>query len=294
MKNVLVIFNPNAGRKLSVKYKKSVINFLLHRGCSFKTISIENLFLSHYSDSDFDTVIVIGGDGTVSKSINYFINSNINLAIIPAGTANLFAQKLGIPSNLSKALKIIDSHNTQLVDLLKINNIYSVLRVGFGYDSDIICKTPQSLKNKFGYFAYFISGIIFAFRLKQKKYNLFIDNVPFQTNASCFIIANAANMYKNIFSIADSSFLDDGIFEILILKTVNPFLFFLQFLKIIFNIRVNSPSALYLKASNIIIENEFSSCHIDGEKIKLKNNISIQICKSRINFFSNIKTSTFF
>ena len=62
MKNVLVINNPNAGRKKAAKYKKLVIQFLLRKNCSFKTIEIDKLTSTDFEN--FDTILTIGGDGT--------------------------------------------------------------------------------------------------------------------------------------------------------------------------------------------------------------------------------------
>ena len=45
-----------------------------------------------------ELVFVWGGDGMVQRSIDALAGSGVTLAIIPAGTANLFASSLGIPS----------------------------------------------------------------------------------------------------------------------------------------------------------------------------------------------------
>ena len=158
MNKVLVVFNYNAGRKQAVIHKKMIHDFLFKRGYKFKFVSIDE-FMSNDFD-EFDTIIAVGGDGTVNKVAQMVAFTDKTLAIIPTGTANLLAAKLGIPTNLRKNLKILSKENIKKIDALKINDEQCVLRCGFGYDSDIICKTPQSLKNRFGYLAYFIAGVI--------------------------------------------------------------------------------------------------------------------------------------
>lgn len=285
MKNVLVINNPNAGRKKAAKYKKLVIQFLLRKNCSFKTIEISKLTSTDFED--FDTVFAIGGDGTVNKVIPYIVNTDKVLGIIPCGTANLLAAKLNIPTNPKKALEIIDHSVIKNVDVLKVQDKYSVLRLGLGYDSDIICKTPQSLKNKFGYFAYFLAGILFALRLKQKSYTIFFNNKKLSILATCIIVANAGNMYRNLVSISNNCNLQDGKFDVFILKVKNPITFFIEFLGIIFNYKNSNSKAMYFQTNELLIKNEFSTGHIDGEKQKFKDDIKINIVPKSVKVFGN-------
>lgn len=285
MKNVLVINNPNAGRKKAAIYKKLVIQFLLRKNCHFKTIEISKLTSTDFEG--FDTIITIGGDGTVNKVIPHIINTDKVLGIIPCGTANLLAAKLNIPFNPKKALEIINRSDIKDIDVLKVQEQYSILRTGFGYDSDIICKTPQSLKNKFGYFAYFLAGILFALRLKQKSYTLFFNDKKLSILATCIIIANAGNMYRNLVSISNNCNLQDGKFDVFILKVKNPITFFLEFLGIIFNYKNSNSKAMYFQAEELLIKNDFSTGHIDGEKQKFRDDIKINIIPKSVKIFSN-------
>ena len=275
MKNVLVVFNYNAGRRQALKYKKILHKYLLKRCKKFKFISIDELEATDISE--YDTVFAAGGDGTVNDTVQKLINTDKVLGIIPSGTANLLAYALGITSDLKRTLKIFDQNNVKNIDILNINDKMSVLRCGFGYDSDIICKTPQSLKNKFGYFAYFIAGIIFALRLKLKTYVIKYDNQEIKTDATCLIIANAPNMYKNIFSVGIKSKLNDGLFDVFVLKAKNPVAFFFEFSRICFGIKKDNARVQYFKAKELKISNNWATCHIDGEKTKLKNSIKVSI-----------------
>ena len=283
MKNVLVVSNYNAGRKKAIMYKKLLHKFLMHNSENFKFITIDEL--DEINRGDYDVIFAMGGDGTVNKVIPYIINTDKTLGIIPAGTANLLAANLGLSTKLKNTLNIIKKGNTKKIDIIDINGNYCALRCGLGYDSDIICKTTQNLKNKFGYFAYFIAGIIFALRLKKREYNMVIDDEPYKIKASSIIFANAANMYRNIVSLANNSKLDDGYMDIFVLKTTNPIVFFFEFLNIILGIRKSSKRAQYIHANNITIENNWLACHIDGEKKNLKDEIKMSVCSKQINVF---------
>ena len=285
MKNVLVVNNPNSGRRQALKYKKSVLKFLLGKNIRFKSIDMDEIEKTPFDK--FDTVIVIGGDGTVNKIIPYVINTDKVIGIIPSGTANLLSAKLKIPANANKALKVIENGKITDIDTLKINDKFSVLRFGLGYDSDIICKTPQSLKNRFGYFAYFLAGILFALRLKQKHYTIFYDDKKLSIVATCIIAANAGNMFRDLFSISQKCELNDGLLDIFILKVKNPVMFFIEFLQIIFDKKSSGSKAMYFQTSNFRIKNDITTGHIDGEKTKFKDDIEINIIPKSVKVFSN-------
>lgn len=282
MNNVLVVSNLSAGRKRAIKYRRKIQTLLLKKHTRFQFITIDEL--QDVDMENFDTILVVGGDGTVNKLLPYLVNTNKILGIIPTGTANLLAANLGINS-ASKALEVVDRENSTKIDVMTINNKLSVLRCGLGYDADIIGKTPQSLKNKFGYFAYFIAGIIFALRLKKKEYSVIIDNKERTIKASCIIVANAGNMYQNLFSIAKNSKLDDGLFDIFILKIQNPILFFIEFLRILLNIKSSSKIAEYIKAKDFKIKNNYCLAHIDGEKIKFMKDLDFTNRSYSINIY---------
>ena len=284
MKNALVVYNYNAGRKQAVIYKKIIHRFLFKRCSKFKFVSVDEFEQTDLGK--YDTVFAVGGDGTVNKVAKYLAGTDKTLAIIPSGTANLLSAKLGISTNLKKTLKIIDKNNIVKIDAININGLPCFLRFGIGYDSDIICKTPQSLKNKFGYFAYFIAGIIFALRLTPKTYDIETENEEFRTNATCIIVANASNMYKNLFSVGQDSKIDDGYFDIFILKAKNPITFFYEFLRIMFEIKKKNSRAYYLKAQELRIKNTWTACHIDGEKTKLKDDIKLSIVPKILKVYS--------
>lgn len=286
MKKILVVENINAGKKNAVSAYKIIEEFYLGKDVELNIVGIEEVSEDNVKNSD--VIITVGGDGTVNKVVPFAMKFDKPIGVIPCGTANLLSAKLKIPTNFKKALQVIENGQKLKIDVLKVNDNYSVLRTGFGYDADIICKTPQSLKNKFGYFSYFVAGVLFALRLKQQVYHLTYDNdKKLSVLATCLIIANAGNMYKNVVSISKNCRLDDGKFDVFILKVKNPILFFIEFLQIIFDKKSSNSKAMYFQTKNISIKNDYCVCHIDGEKQKIRDNIKIETIPCAVYVFSN-------
>ena len=57
-------------------------------------------------DAGTDLLFVWGGDGTVQRAIDAVGGRPVTLAILPAGTANLFATNLGLPKDLEACVRI--------------------------------------------------------------------------------------------------------------------------------------------------------------------------------------------
>lgn len=286
MKKILVVENINAGKKNAVSADKIIEEFYLGKDVELNIVGIEDI--SEDAVKNSDVMITVGGDGTVNKVVPFAMKFDKPIGVIPCGTANLLSAKLKIPTDFKKALQVIENGQKLKIDVLKVNDNYSVLRTGFGYDADIICKTPQSLKNKFGYLSYFVAGVLFALRLKQQVYHLTYDNdKKLSVLATCLIIANAGNMYKNLVSISKNCRLDDGKFDVFILKVKNPILFFIEFLQIIFDKKSSNSKAMYFQTKNISIKNDYCVCHIDGEKQKIRDNIKIETIPCAVYVFSN-------
>ena len=57
-------------------------------------------------DAGADLIFVWGGDGMVQRSVDMLAGTQAQLAVLPAGTANLFASNLAIPKDISEAVDI--------------------------------------------------------------------------------------------------------------------------------------------------------------------------------------------
>src|SRR5918995_4507313 len=53
-----------------------------------------------------DLIFVWGGDGMVQRCVDALAGTGATVAIVPAGTANLFAANLDIPEDLEEAVRI--------------------------------------------------------------------------------------------------------------------------------------------------------------------------------------------
>ena len=57
-------------------------------------------------DAGAELVLVWGGDGMTQRSVDALAGSGVTVGLLPAGTANLLASNLGIPTKLAEAVQI--------------------------------------------------------------------------------------------------------------------------------------------------------------------------------------------
>jgi diacylglycerol kinase family enzyme len=73
------------------------------------------------ADPDADAVLAGGGDGTISAAAGICFAAGRPLAVLPAGTMNLFARTLRVPLNLDEALGAIAEGQFYDVDIATAN-----------------------------------------------------------------------------------------------------------------------------------------------------------------------------
>lgn len=263
-RNFLLVYNHKSGKGSFLKKIHEIKELFVEKKANFEFVNILNIE-NKVNIEDFDTVVAIGGDGTVLSLLPYLIRKNIKLGIIPCGTANLLAQKLNIPSNVEQAVDILINGTEKLIDVGKIGSSYFVLRVGYGIDADIINGASHSLKNKLGYFAYLIQGIKCAFNLKPRTFEISTDDKSYTTKASAVIVSNAGNMFRDKFSVAPASDISDGKLDVFILHAKNIVEFLMVFFQIIFNKHKDGSNVLYEKVRSISINSINNKFHVDGE-----------------------------
>ena len=68
-----------------------------------------------------ELVFVWGGDGMVQRAIDVLAGTGVPLAIVPAGTANLFASSLELPQDIPEAVAVGLSGRDRRIDVGKLN-----------------------------------------------------------------------------------------------------------------------------------------------------------------------------
>jgi YegS/Rv2252/BmrU family lipid kinase len=105
-------------------------------------------------------LLVWGGDGTVRRCVDEIVaqDATVDLAILPAGTANLLAHALDIPIDLDGALDVALGNATRAIDVGVMNGEAFVVMAGTGFDALMIRDAEDGMKDRFGKLSYLRSG----------------------------------------------------------------------------------------------------------------------------------------
>jgi diacylglycerol kinase family enzyme len=71
--------------------------------------------------AEADMLLAGGGDGTISAAAGIAFETGVALAVLPAGTMNLFARSLGIPLGLEPALEALAAGTVEKADIATAN-----------------------------------------------------------------------------------------------------------------------------------------------------------------------------
>lgn len=104
-------------------------------------------------------VIVGGGDGSLSGTVDELVGKGCVFGVLPLGTANSFARTLGIPLDIDGAIKVIASGRRRRIDLGMIDRDYFVNAASLGLSPMIGRTVPAKLKRYLGRVGYLVWAV---------------------------------------------------------------------------------------------------------------------------------------
>jgi diacylglycerol kinase (ATP) len=163
-----------------------------------------------------DLILIWGGDGTVQRGLDAVASSaasGVTVGIIPAGTANLLAGNLGIPTDLEQAVRIALDGDRRAIDLGVVNDEHFAVMAGTGLDALMMKEADAGLKRRAGQLAYVWTGIRAA-RAGVVKMSVTVDGARwFKGRASCLLFGNMGRLTGGLVAFPDARS-DDGQLEV--------------------------------------------------------------------------------
>jgi YegS/Rv2252/BmrU family lipid kinase len=167
-----------------------------------------------------DVVAVHGGDGTVMEVASGLIGSEVPMAILPGGTANVMSIELGIPRDLveATALAVSDPVRIRKVDMGRIKDQFFMLRASAGFEAAMVEGADRELKNRYGVLAYAISAFQALIEPQLARYHLVLDDEEVEVEGMTCIVANSGTMGSAMFSLAPNILVDDGLLDVVVVR----------------------------------------------------------------------------
>jgi YegS/Rv2252/BmrU family lipid kinase len=164
-------------------------------------------------DDGVELLFVWGGDGMVQRCVDVLAGSDVELAVVPAGTANLLATNLGIPQDIEQAVTIGLRGDRRKLDAGRFNGEHFAVMAGAGFDASMIKQADGSLKDRLGRAAYVWTGSK-QLRAKPFKAKIAVDGVPWYAgDASCILVGNVGRLFGGV-DVFEDARSDDGRLEL--------------------------------------------------------------------------------
>lgn len=161
-----------------------------------------------------DRVLVWGGDGTVRRCIDTIVDegAEVDLAIMPAGTANLLAHDLGIPIDLEGALDVALHGHLRRIDLGVMNGECFAVMAGTGFDA-LMIRDADDDKDRLGRLAYIKAGARHL-STKGRKVRIDVDGERwYEGRTACVLIGNMGQVVGGLTLFPDAR-CDDGLLDV--------------------------------------------------------------------------------
>jgi len=165
-------------------------------------------------DDGAELVFAWGGDGMVQRCVGVLAGSGARLAIIPAGTANLFASNLGIPQDIEEAVGVGLRGDRHEFDVGRFNGERFAVMAGAGFDAAMIRDSGDGgLKERIGRAAYVWSGSE-NLRSKPFRATIEVDGAEwYKGEATCILLGNVGKLVGGV-EVFEDARPDDGKLEV--------------------------------------------------------------------------------
>lgn len=290
MKKLLFIINPKAGLKKNKHYIDDAVKVFEDSGykvgIKYTKKRADGTNIARELGNKVDMVVCMGGDGTLNEVMQGMIEGNVDtpLGYIPAGSTNDFATSLGLSGNPKEAAEFIVSHEAQPLDLGNFNGRYFVYTASAGIFTKTSYSTPQDLKNRFGHFAYILTGIKELFHIRRLRLKIELEDRTIQ-GKFLFVAINNATKVGGIMKLDENMVqFNDGVFELMLVEFPK---YSIEFWKLIWQVltqKFTGKITLIQINSAIITDSSDVDWSLDGEKEKGKQIVEFKVVHNAINF----------
>jgi YegS/Rv2252/BmrU family lipid kinase len=196
-------------------------------------------------------VVVAGGDGTINEAINGFSQGETELAVIPAGTANVLAMELGIPFRVKEAAHIAVTAAAKAIDLGVAGNRYFTLMAGVGFDALAVKNLNPVLKKTLRQAAFPISGI--KTFVREDLPLLRVETLDGNLTEGYFVVISNSRYYGGHFGPNPDASADDGLLDVCVLKHKNFTAMASFWLRSLASSRLDQDEAAYFRAGEVTV-----------------------------------------
>jgi diacylglycerol kinase (ATP) len=227
MRHGCLIYNPAAGRFAAGPLLSRAVRVLTESGWEIDVLEPGGAkelvdIADDAAQGAYEAVFVAGGDGSVGQVAGRLANTDTALGVLPAGTANVWAQEMGIPRldwihifALEEAARALAVGQVRQVDLGMVNGKPFLLWAGIGLDAQIVnsVEPRDRWERALAMVHYVTMGVWTSIGWEGLDLKVRAGN---QTYEGHFLVAVASNIRSyagGLIELAPNALIDDGLLD---------------------------------------------------------------------------------
>jgi len=285
-RKILLIVNPNAGKEGYRTSLTEILRVFCEAGCEptvfFTKYSMHAAEIVVKNCNDYDLIVCLGGDGTLSEVSAGVMMSAKKLPIgyIPLGTANDVARTLGLSSKPVEAARNILSGSLYPIDIGRFGqDKFFTYIAAFGAFTEVSYATPSELKHSLGHLAYMLEAAKSITKITASHALVEYDNGVLEDDFIFGAISNSTSV-AGLFKLDSRDVnLSDGMFEILLIRKPKSLDDLNQIITEILLMNFTNENVFFLKSSKIrLVFSSPTSFTRDGEDGGSHREVNITNC----------------
>lgn len=216
---VAVIYNPYAGRERGGVVAATIETCLGSHGLEVELHATQQpgdaTQIAKRVSPMVDTVVAVGGDGTINEVVNGMANSHARLGIVSAGTVNVLSLELGLPSQVERACSVIAGGKTKAMDVGWVDDRRFLLMMGAGIDAQTIKNLDPKSKKRYRELAFISTGLRTGLSAQPQIFRVKVNGLEY---LSTFLVAGNSRNYGGRFGITTDADPTDGLLDVLIFR----------------------------------------------------------------------------
>ncbi|WP_238013309.1 diacylglycerol kinase family protein [Dactylosporangium sp. AC04546] len=276
--NIALLANPTAGKGRRAALLPVVVERLAAEGAAVRVVTgataAEMASGARAAVEDGSAVVAMGGDGTVHLGLQAVAGTGVPFGIVPAGTGNDFAARLGLPADPLDAARgvavALRDGATRAVDLARVAGadgttawFGAVLAAGF---DAFVNERANRIRWPRGPQRYNRAIVEELLALKARRYRMSLDGDE-QEFASVLVAVGNTESYGGGFRIVPDADPADGLLDVVVAEPLGRLTLMRLRPKVYTGEHVRDPRVSTYRARVIELAAEGVTAYADGERI---------------------------
>jgi diacylglycerol kinase (ATP) len=268
---VAVLVNPVAGRGRPRAVGLRVVEVLRRRGLRPRLLmgrTAEDAadLVGSAAGSGIDTLVVCGGDGTISAALQAVAGGDVTLGVVPCGSGNDMARSWGLPvSSPAAALSVVLAGRSRTFDLARCGNRWFGAVLATGFDAKVNDRA-NDMRWPGGRLRYDVAMFAELASFRPLSYRLALDGRQIELDAMLVAVGNGPS-YGGGMRICPDASLADGLLDVTVISRMSRARLVRLFPSVYSGRHVRQHDVLTFRAREVTVEAERLNGYADGELV---------------------------